>query len=512
MKRQTGLRWATAAAVLALAAAGPATAQTQMNSKWITIVTSAEPPNLDGCMSTNTFQSLVIKHNVVETLIDKSADGTLKPRLATSWERVDDSNWRFKLRQGVTFHDGSPFNAQSLKKSLDRTMSRDIVCGDRTKFFNDLLIEVTPINEYEINIKTQRPESILAMRLATTAITGPNTPMDKLTAAGVGVVGTGPYVFDSWQTGQQILLKRNEKYWGAKPPVEGVRYLVRSESSVRAAMVDVGEADMAHAIAEQDANKPTDFSYLNSETTFLRIDTTQPPLDDKRVRLALNYAVDKKGLIGTVMPKAALLATQIVVPSIPGHNHELDKNPRPYDPAKAKQLLAEAKAAGVASDAEITLINYPTNFPNAGELMESIFTMYKAAGFNMKMISVEPGQYAKWNIKPFPDPRPPTLLLTAHDNNNGDPIFSMTSRFFCDGRSSTMCVPELEKEINRVIGLEGPARVAGWAGIFKTVYEDIVPDVMLHHMVAFTRVSPRIVYVPDIATNAEIRVEDIRFK
>jgi peptide/nickel transport system substrate-binding protein len=278
-------------------------------------------------------------------------------------------------------------------------------------------------------------------------------------------------------------------------------------------MAAIGEADIAHAIGEQDATNPqTDFSYLNSETTFLRIDATQPPLNDIRVRLALNYAVDKKGLIGTVMPKAALLATQIVVPSIPGHNHELDKNPRPYDPAKAKQLLAEAKAAGVPSDAEITLINYPVNFPGAGELMESIQTMYKAAGFNIKMISVDPGQYAKWNIKPFPDPRPPTLLLTSHDNNNGDPIFSMTSRFFCDGRSSTICVPDLEKEMNRVIGLDGPARVAGWEGVFKTIYNDIVPDVMLHHMVAFTRVNPRIVFVPDITTNAEIRVQEIRFK
>ena len=168
MMGQRGLSafWATATAVLALASASPAGVQAQTNDKWIAIVTSAEPPNLDGCMSTNTFQSLVIKQNVVETLIEKNAsDGVLKPRLATSWERVDDSNWRFKLRQGVTFHDGSPFNAQTLKRSLDRTMSRDIVCGDRTKFFNDLMIEVTPVNDYEINIKTARPESILAMRL-----------------------------------------------------------------------------------------------------------------------------------------------------------------------------------------------------------------------------------------------------------------------------------------------------------------------------------------------------------
>jgi peptide/nickel transport system substrate-binding protein len=410
----------------------------------------------------------------------------------------------------VTFHDGSPFNAQTAKRSLDRTMSKTLTCGNRTKFFSDLTFEATAVDPYTLDIKTSRPDRVLPIRLAGTTIVGPNTPLDKVV---LDPVGTGPYAFDSWQNGQQILLKRYDKYWGDKPQADGARFIWRDVSSVRAAMVAVNEADIALTIAEQDATNPkTDISYLNSETSFLRFDTSRPPLNDPRVRAAMNYAVDRASMIGSIMPKTVLQATQMVVPEIPGHNHELDKHIIPYDPAKAKQLLAEAKAAGVPVDTEITLLAYPARYPNAAEVMDAVFSFYKAVGLNVKVVTLEPGTYRKWSSQPLPADRGPNVLQTSHDNNSGDPVFSVFDRYSCNGNSSTYCDPVLDKELLRVSDLGGKERIAGWEAVFKDLYENVHPELFLFHMVGFTRVNPRIDFKPDITTNAEVRIQEIHFK
>jgi peptide/nickel transport system substrate-binding protein len=491
--------------------AGGADAQTKVSDRWITVVRPAEPDSLDGCNASHEAEGRIVKQNINETLINKNpADGSLTPRLALSWEPVDPNTWRIKLRQGVTFHDGSPFNAETAKRSLDRTMGKALNCANRTKFFGDVVMEVTPLADDVLQIKTQQPDPILPMRLASTAIVGPNTPPDKFVRE---PVGTGPYAFAGWENGQQILIKRNDKYWGEKPQAEGGRYIWRSESSVRASMVKIGEADLALTIAAQDANNPqTDFAYLNSETSFLRLDMAIPPLDDKRVRLAMNYAVDKNALIGTIMPRGSVIATQMVMPSIPGHNHALDKHPYAYDPAKAKQLLAEAKAAGVPVDKEIVLLSYPARYPNAAELMEAVHGMYKAVGLNVKIQTLDPGQYRQWSSKPYPENRPPTVLQTNHDNNSGDPVFSVYLRYGCGGDSSTFCDTSFDNELQRVSKLSGEERVAGWQELFRRLYEDVVPDVMLHHMVGLVRVNPRIDFVPDVTSNSEVRLQEIHFR
>ena len=511
-------RIAAAAMVLgALALSGvvpqPAIAEAPVTDKWITIVLESEPSGLDPCMSNRVFEGRFVKYNINEPLIQKNPDGALKPRLATSWEQVDPSTWRIKLRQGVTFHDGTPFNAENAKKSLERNWNKPLVCGDKAKFFSDINIEVTPLDANTLQIKTDRPTPILPTLLTGLVIGGPATSPDKLLPAGAGPVGTGPYVFDSWQGGQQILLKRNDTYWGVKPVVEGVRYVWRNESSVRAAMVKIGEADIGLNLASQDATDPDmDYSYLNSETSLLRIDTELPPMNDKRVRLALNYALDLDSIRGSVLPKSIIRATQIVFPSIPGHNQDLDKRARPFDPAKAKQLLAEAKADGVPVDREMLLAYNPGLFANAGEVMEAYLAMYKAVGLNIKGQVVDAAQQRRYGNKPFPEGRPPVLLATGHDNNFGDPMFSVFFKYGCDGVASAYCNPELDKEVLRVSSLGGEARVKGWQDIMRYLYDEAVADVPLYHMVGFTRVAKRVRFVPDTTTYAEIRVEEMGFK
>src|SRR5690606_37835690 len=151
--------------------------------------------------------------------------------------------------------------------------------------------------------------------------------------------------------------------------VEQATYLFRSDSAVAAAMVEAGEADIVPAIAVQDAtNKDTDFAYPNSETTSLRIDTRQAPLDDRRIREAMNLAIDRQAMLGTLFPEQAQIATQLVVPTTIGYNADIPA--WPYDPEKAKKLVAEAKADGVPVDTQIRIIGRNGQYPNATEAME----------------------------------------------------------------------------------------------------------------------------------------------
>jgi len=336
-----------AAAGLAVAGAIATPTPAAAQSKNIVIVESEEPDNLDACNTTRSNIGRVVKVNIIESLIMLDpATASLSPRLATSWERVSDKVWRFKLRDGVKFSDGEPFTAAAVVQSMERTWRPSIACETRSKF-GGLKFTGKAIDPLTLEITTETPEPILPVRMSLVGIDSPKTPGDKLT---LSPVGTGPYVLDRFSPGKEIVLKQNPNYWGKKPAVEQATYVMRNQSAVRAAMVKVGEADLAPNIAVQDATDATlDFSFLNSESTRLRLDTMTPPLNDKRVRLALNYAIDRKAILGTIMSKDALHSTQLVVPSIPGHNHEIDKQIRPYDPAKARQLLAEAAFPSIPS-------------------------------------------------------------------------------------------------------------------------------------------------------------------
>jgi peptide/nickel transport system substrate-binding protein len=293
---------------------------------------------------------------------------------------------------------------------------------------------------------------------------------------------------------------------------------------VAAAMVKVGEAHLATNSSHQDAtDRKTDFAYPNSETNYLRIESLVPPLNDKRVRLALNYAVDRQGLHGAIIPKQAQIATQMVIPRIAGHNHALDKQRFEYSPEKAKKLLAEARAAGVKVDTPIDFFCRINQWENTTETCEAILAMYTAVGLNVKLRMLEVSQWVihnthpnKGSLTPEADAklkgRTPVLLGHMHDNNVGDPVFSMMPKYGCKVQTSSHCIPELDKKIDAATQTPvGPQRTKLWEETMAMVHDNAL-DVFLFHMVGFARVSPKINFVPTAATNSEILLEQITFK
>lgn len=489
--------------IAALTIAAPAFAEGE-----ITIALNEELEVVEPCMSSQSNIGRVLLQNISETLTELDpSNGELKPRLAKSWEQVDGDTWRFKLRPGVTFSDGTTFDAADVKHSMGRTVSDQLTCEIGAKFFGGMKVTVEPVDDLTVDITSDPAQPILPLLMSTLTIVPAETPMEFVKTP----IGTGPYVLAEWNAGQNIILAARDGYWGDKPQVTKATYVFRSDDAVRAAMVMTGEAGIVPLINQNDATNPaTDFSYPNSETTYLRVDNAVAPLNDVRVRKAMNLAVDRDAFLGTLIPADAQKAVSMVVPSTLGSDPDL--TPWPFDPDQAKALLAEAKADGVPVDAEIEMVCRIGNFANVVEVCEALQQMFADVGLNVKLNMMEVAEWVQVYSKPFAEDRGPRMVMAMHDNNRGDPVFSMFFKYACEGLQSGVCDPELDKMIAEATAATGEARAAAWKPVFKKIQEDIVADVLLFHMVGFSRVSEKLDFVPTIATNSELQLSQIKLK
>lgn len=508
MFHKSSLRWGApfmAALVLGTAFAGPAFAQAAA----LTVVVTDEPKSLDPCDTDLSNNARVLRNNITQTLVNLDpASGNPVPSLATEWAQLDALTWEFKLRQGVSFHDGTAFDANAVATALTRAQNADLGCEVTNADLKDVVFTPEVIDPLTIRISTDVVEPILPSKLAALDIGSPAaTPLDGKTRA---PVGTGPYKLAAWNEGQSVVLSGFDGYWGDKPAISDVTILWRSESAVRAAMVDTGEAQIAFEIAPQDATTENDVAYPNAETSLLRIDQAIAPLDDKRVREALNLAIDRDGLIGTVFHPDAQKAMQVVLPSVVGYNPDIPV--WPYDPEKARALLAEAKAAGVATDTEIVLYGRIGIYPNSSESLEAIQAMLMDVGFNVRLEMMETNPWIKKLIKPFDEGRQPSLMQTQIDNTQGDAVFTLPSRFTTDGNTSTIASPALDKLIADASQATGEERQKLFQAAFADIATGEINIVPLFHMVTSARIAPSVDYVPDVQAGNEIKLSTIRFR
>ncbi|RRD26494.1 ABC transporter substrate-binding protein [Brucellaceae bacterium VT-16-1752] len=343
-----------ALAAMALAIAGPAMPSLAQTPPNVLIVGQiAEPQSLDPhtVTATNDFRILV---NISDGLV-RYKDGTLEvePALAESWTISDDGKtYRFKLRQGIKFHDGSDFNAEAVKFNFDRMLKEDHPFYNTGPFplsFNFSSIEaVNAIDPTTVEFKLKEPFAPFLSNLAypTGLIVSPEAVKKYGKEFGRHPSGTGPFKFTEWQSGQRVVVERNPDYWDGAPALEAVVFRPITDPNTRVAemmaggldvMVEVPPDNLAtfkqdanFAVAEQ-AGPHVWFTILNAKTG---------PFADKKVRQAANYAVNKQALVDNVLQGSATVAAG---PIPPAFNWVEDKTEAyPYDPEKAKALLAEA--------------------------------------------------------------------------------------------------------------------------------------------------------------------------
>ena len=266
---------------------------------------------------------------------------------------------------------------------------------------------------------------------------------------------------------------------------------------------------MAKQIAPQDATTGNDRFYSNAETSLLRIDQSIAPLDDVRVRKALNLAIDRDGLIGTIFHPEAQKAMQVVLPSVFGYNPDIPV--WTYDPEQARALLEEARAEGVAVDTEIVLYGRIGIYPNSSESLEAIQAMLLDAGFNVRLEMLETNPWLARLLKPYAEDRQPSVLQSQIDNTEGDAVFTLPSRFTTDGNTSTIADPALDKLIADASKATGDERQKLFQEAFKVIAVDDINIIPLFHMVTSARISPTVAYEPDVQAGNELKLKSISF-
>jgi len=331
------------AGLLALGAAGGAQAQQR---DVLRVLVASPTESLDPHKTASILSHAVLK-SAVEQLTRIRPDGEVEGLLATSWEMgADSTTWTFHLRRGVSFHDGAPFNAEAVRANLAHILNPQVVVPGRTNVAAISGTEV--VDPYTIRIKTSRPFSGLPIALSH-GVAGMLSPASLAAAtartADRPPAGTGPFRIASAALPDEVILERNDSYWGEKPAMRRIEVRSRSNDQTRLAAFLAGEADVNFYVtpegrARVQADTALDVLSVPSIRLFMvHLPMGLPAMQDIRVRQALNHAIDRAQIVRTIFQGAAQPADSSIGPGVFGYQ----KGPEyAYDMQRAASLLAAA--------------------------------------------------------------------------------------------------------------------------------------------------------------------------
>ncbi len=311
------------------------------------IAIGVDPDTLDPVQSTTTTVDNIIDY-MAEPLVTINENGELIPALATAWEAAADGmSWTFDLRQGVTFQDGTPFDADAVVWNIDRLLDPEVRVPRRGTYSAVASADALDAHTVRLNLSEPAPYLAGAMTLTTLAILSPaSVDAEGNSYANItNPVGTGPYMFTSRSLGERVVVDRNDAYWGEAPYYQEVVFQIVPEATTRESLLLAGQVDLSILPPTSDlpaleANpRTTVFMGPSDRTIFIVMNNNDPALQDKRVRQALNYAVDKQAIIDGILFGAAVEMDAPMSSALFGYS---PIGAYPYDPEKAKALLAEA--------------------------------------------------------------------------------------------------------------------------------------------------------------------------
>jgi peptide/nickel transport system substrate-binding protein len=351
----------------------------------IVVVQSADIANIDPSRAA-LVHVFNLGHSVLDTLAYLDRSMKIQPRLATSWKTVDDKTWEVKLRTGVKFHDGSPFEATAVKASFDYQTAPD--AASKTFFINWESAEA--VDSSTVRIKTKTPDPFFPNVLTRLWVFSPADLKDP-TVFGSKMNGTGPYKISELVKGDRIVLTANPDYWAGVPKIGRVVFRSAPEASARVAMLQAGQADII-------VNVPVEQAKLIEGDANLRLAAVQglraipimidqrdsPPLKDVRVRQAMNYAVDRDAIVKNILGGYAVQQPATISALLEGNNPDL--KPYPYDQNKAKQLLQEA---GFANGFEITFHHPTGRWMKDAEVAQAMAQMLGRVGIKVTLETAE---------------------------------------------------------------------------------------------------------------------------
>lgn len=411
---------------------GPSVAKTPKKGGVLLYGAEAEVNPLFGDYGGTWSNGRVTRH-IFEPLIESDilSGADVSPTvgvLATKWEESADAKVStYYLRQGVKFQDGTPLNAEAVKWNMERNFDKkhpyyhEKAWGGQRQRFRDI-DRVEVVDEHTVRVYQKQPYVNFLLLMRGYSVTSPTAVKkfgnDEIHKA---PIGTGPFKLEEFKAGDRVVLVRNENYWGKEPWLDKVIFRPMGESAVRVAALKSGDIDFSVNLPPDtyaEFEKDPRFEVIQKtygHVWFIRFNAKSPPFNDKRVRIAATMAVNKDALIKDILKGTGQKAIAPFGPGTDAYDPDF-KEPYPYNPAKAKDLLKEA---GYANGFE-TVINFPPSGSGmmAGQVMvEFIQRNLAQVGIKVRLIPQE------WNtyVKGYYDGLPPEVGITnmSHGMDSG---------------------------------------------------------------------------------------------
>ncbi len=382
------------------------------------------PENLDPSMNLSSIRAQV-GMSIFDSLVGRNAEKRIVPELAESWKLVDDNTWQFRLRKGVIFHDGEPFNAEAVRFTVQRVLDPNQKSPNRANIAEISKIEV--VDASTVRLITRQPYAALLNRLIDFPILPPAYTAEKGDQNfAAKPVGTGPYRFVELVRDDRMVVEAFDRHWRGAPKIRRIIFRPIPEPFTRVAALRSGELDL---ITNVPPNLARELEHVpgvkvsrvpSTWIIYLGLNAFKKPLSDIRVRQALNYATDVDAIIKNVLEgngrRSVGPFTPLMFgydPSVKGYSH---------DPAKAKRLLAEA---GYPDGLEITLDSPDGRYQGDKEIAEALAGQWQNAGFKPKVQVAEWGAYFKRYLgKQFPDAY---LLGLGGPMQDADELYNLVS-------------------------------------------------------------------------------------
>lgn len=397
----------TAAVVLAFMLA-PAT---QASAATIRIASQGDATSLDPHSHNESFTNYFLA-NVYEGLVGRDRDFNIAGQLAESWEQVDDKTWIFKLRPGVTFHDGSEFNAEDVVFSFDRALAESsnfkhvLASVDSYRAVDDLTIEIITTAPNPILLNDLLDLMILDKQWA--EANGAEEPInlqaEEKSFSATNANGTGPFAISSRAQGEKTELVKYADYWNESGNIDKVVFTPINNASTLVSALLSGEVDLVMPLPLQDIARVESakgikvVSSPEARTMYIGMDQWRDqiiespvegnPFKDLKVRQAFAHAIDAQAIIDRVMQGQATLSTQYVMDKVNGYNPALER--LAYDPEKAKSLLAEA---GYADGMELTMDCSTDRYVNDGQICQAAVSLLARVGVKVNLIAQPKAQF-----------------------------------------------------------------------------------------------------------------------
>lgn len=350
----------------------------------------------------NDNPSANVQRNIFETLVQQSEEMEIEEMLATDWEAVEDDVWSFELREDVTFHDGTEFNAEAVKASFDRILDPDV--ASEKAFLYEMVEEVVVVDDYTVEFHTEYPFGALPAHLAHSGggIISPDAidadyeemenggePGDYLSE---NPVGTSFFQFEEWNPGSEVVLSRYDEYWGDTAGVEQVTFSVTPEDLTRIGELETGAADIIFPVSPSDIDRvdETDGTNLYSQDSislsYIGFNMQKEPYDQQEVRQAMSMAINKEEIIEGILNGTGTPAVGPISEQVFGFSDEIEE--LPYDPEQAQELLAEA---GYEDGFDTTI--WTNDSRERQDIAELVQAYLAVIGVNAEIEVVEWGAY-----------------------------------------------------------------------------------------------------------------------